>query len=168
VTPQEAARRGWPRPGVPDPQRDARRLWDWALCIKPTGEDPHPRSPFAAGPSTPCARRGCRSRASSGRRAFWKHDFEITDAVLDPRPDTETLVEIALGAPFATVLDLGTGSGCILLSLLAERPGATGLGTDISEAALRSRARERRAAGVATGGEFRRSDWFAGSRDAST
>jgi release factor glutamine methyltransferase len=77
-----------------------------------------------------------RSPASRGSRAFWKHEFRVSDAVLDPRPDTETLVEIALSEPFATVLDLGTGSGCILLSLLAERPGATGIGTDISEDAL--------------------------------
>ncbi len=71
-----------------------------------------------------------------GYRDFWKHRFIVTPDVLDPRPETEVLVEQALTQPFARLLDLGTGSGCILLSLLAERPGASGLGTDLSEPAL--------------------------------
>lgn len=72
-----------------------------------------------------------------GKRNFWKHEFIVSDAVLDPRPDTETLIEVALSLPpFKTVLDLGTGSGCILLSLLAERPNAVGVGTDVSPSAL--------------------------------
>ena len=71
-----------------------------------------------------------------GYRDFYKHRFTVSAAVLDPRPDTETLVEQALELPFATVLDLGTGSGCILLSLLADRPEAQGTGTDLSAAAL--------------------------------
>lgn len=71
-----------------------------------------------------------------GRRAFWKHEFRVTPDVLDPRPDTETLVEAALSVPFKDVLDLGTGSGCILISLLCDRPEAHGLGIDISPKAL--------------------------------
>ena len=71
-----------------------------------------------------------------GRRAFWKHDFRVTRDTLDPRPETETLIEAALAEPFASVLDLGTGTGAILISLLAERPGTRGIGTDISPAAL--------------------------------
>ena len=71
-----------------------------------------------------------------GYRDFYKHRFYVTADVLDPRPDTETLIEAALAVPFKRLLDLGTGSGCILLSLLAERPNATGVGTDLSDAAL--------------------------------
>jgi len=67
-----------------------------------------------------------------GKRAFFGREFVVTKDVLDPRPETETLVEMALSAPFAHVLDLGTGTGCILLSLLAERLDATGVGADIS------------------------------------
>lgn len=70
------------------------------------------------------------------RRSFWKHDFIVTPDVLDPRPETEILVEAALDGPVAQVLDLGTGSGAILLSVLSERPEATGLGVDLSDAAL--------------------------------
>lgn len=72
----------------------------------------------------------------TGRRAFWKHEFRVTRDTLDPRPETETLVEAALELPWRSVLDMGTGTGAILVSLLAARPGCMGTGTDISEAAL--------------------------------
>ena len=97
-----------------------------------------------------------------GHRAFWKHDFRVTRATLDPRPETELLVEVALEAPFERVLDLGTGTGCILLSLLRERAEATGLGVDLSPAALEVAAENAAALGVAARAEFAVSDWFSG------
>lgn len=96
----------------------------------------------------------------TGRRAFWMHDFIVTADVLDPRPDTETLVEHARARPFARLLDLGTGSGCILASLLHEMPDATGIGTDISDAALAVAARNLRLAGVEHRARLLRSDWL--------
>ncbi len=95
-----------------------------------------------------------------GRRAFWKHDFRVTRDTLDPRPDTETLVEAALKLRWNRVLDLGTGTGAILISLLADRPGATGLGTDLSEPAL-AVARDN-AARIGVAAAFQRADWFDG------
>jgi release factor glutamine methyltransferase len=75
-----------------------------------------------------------------GRKEFWSLDFEVTPAVLIPRPDTETLIEAALkhfaSKPPARILDLGTGSGCLLITLLSEWRDATGVGVDISPAAL--------------------------------
>lgn len=96
-----------------------------------------------------------------GYRDFWKYRFAVSEDVLDPRPDTETLVEAALAQPFGRVLDLGTGSGCILLSLLAERAQASGLGTDLSEAALNVARQNAGALGVQARAEFAISDWFA-------
>jgi release factor glutamine methyltransferase len=75
-----------------------------------------------------------------GTQAFWRHEFVVGPSVLIPRPETEVLVESSLGllagieAP--RVIDVGTGSGCIALSLAAERPDATVVATDISAAAL--------------------------------
>lgn len=75
-----------------------------------------------------------------GRREFWSLDFEVTPAVLIPRPDSETLVEAALkefgATPPARLIDLGTGTGCLIISLLTEWREATGVAVDISAAAL--------------------------------
>lgn len=75
-----------------------------------------------------------------GQREFWGLMFTVTPAVLDPRPDTETIVQAAVQEmavnPPATILDLGTGSGCLLIALLTEFPGARGTAVDISPEAL--------------------------------
>ncbi len=79
-----------------------------------------------------------------GRKEFWNLDLHISPAVLVPRPETETVVEAALDAVVGDalqseklrILDIGTGSGVLLLALLSELPNATGTGTDISTAAL--------------------------------
>jgi len=71
-----------------------------------------------------------------GFRAFYGRDFTITPDVLDPRPETETLIAQALSQHFDSFVDLGTGSGAIAVTLLAERPAAKGIATDISQAAL--------------------------------
>jgi release factor glutamine methyltransferase len=70
-----------------------------------------------------------------GRREFYGREFAVNADVLDPRPETEVLIEAALQEHAGKILDLGTGSGCILLTLLAETPGAIGVGTDVSAAA---------------------------------
>ena len=76
-----------------------------------------------------------------GKKGFWKDEFIVSKDVLDPRPDSETLIEAVLSKfPDKTeplrILDLGTGSGCLLLSLLGEYKNDTGVGIDISEKAL--------------------------------
>lgn len=95
----------------------------------------------------------------TGQRPFWRHSFTVTPDTLDPRPETETLVAAALTLPWRTVLDLGTGTGAILLSLLAERPGTRGLGVDLSPAALAVARGNAGRLGIAA--EFAGSDWFA-------
>lgn len=102
-----------------------------------------------------------------GHREFWSLDFRITPAVLDPRPDSETLIESALAnspnraAPLA-VLDLGTGSGCLLLAALSEYPNAVGLGVDASEKALAVAAENAERLGFAARAQFEHGDWGMG------
>jgi release factor glutamine methyltransferase len=95
-----------------------------------------------------------------GSTEFYGRRFRVTRDVLTPRSDTETLIDIALSARFERVLDLGTGSGCILATLLVEHPEATGFGTDVSEAALDVAAQNIAQLGLAERAELRTSDWF--------
>lgn len=95
-----------------------------------------------------------------GQREFYGRSFTVTPDVLDPRPDTELLVQAALSAPFDTVLDLGTGSGCILLTLLSENVCATGRGMDCSEAAILVARGNATSLGLNERCDFAISDWF--------
>jgi release factor glutamine methyltransferase len=106
-----------------------------------------------------------------GRKGFWKIMLNVTPDVLTPRPDTETVVEWVL-RDFPehaawSVVDLGVGSGAIILSILAERPAARGLGVDVSEEAL-AVARENAAnLGLAGRLALLRGDWTEGLTEAS-
>ncbi len=99
-----------------------------------------------------------------GRRGFWTLEFEVSADTLDPRPDTETLIEAVLtavedrGQP-RRVLDFGTGTGCILLALLSEMGHSTGLGIDFSPAALAVAVRNAEKLGLAPRAEFRLGNW---------
>ncbi|MDA5094597.1 peptide chain release factor N(5)-glutamine methyltransferase [Aliiroseovarius sp. KMU-50] len=95
-----------------------------------------------------------------GKRHFYGRDFIVTGDVLDPRPETEELVAAALQAPFERVLDLGTGSGCILLTLLAEQGGATGVGVDLSGDALSVARQNAGALGVSDRVNLCQGSWF--------
>ena len=104
-----------------------------------------------------------------GRRWFHGLEFEIDPSTLDPRPETETLVEGVLTrlrerafAEPVRILDLGAGSGAILIALLAALPTATGVGTDISPQALDVARRNASKHGVADRADFRNADWFVG------
>ncbi len=102
-----------------------------------------------------------------GRREFWGRDFQVGPQVLDPRADTETLIEATLAwakdrrEPLR-ILDFGTGSGAILLTLLAELPGSTGLGIDLSDAALAMAAANAAAFGLGDRVRFRQGSWGEG------
>jgi release factor glutamine methyltransferase len=132
--------------GVPAPEWDAERLlrhvlgWDRATVVASPGA--------CVGPDPERAFRGLVSERArrvplqhlTGSQAFWKHEFKVTRDVLVPRPETELLVETALellrGTERPVIVDVGTGSGCIALSLAGERPDAEVHASDISRPAL--------------------------------
>lgn len=98
-----------------------------------------------------------------GRREFWSLDFTVTNATLTPRPDTETLIEAVLdhGEDVKSVLDLGTGTGCIVLTLLSEWPKAQGTGVDMSTEALAVAQDNAKALGLGNRARFVVGDWNA-------
>lgn len=101
----------------------------------------------------------------TGSREFWSLGLRVTPDVLIPRPDSETLIEVALrlcARPPARILDLGTGSGALLLAALTEWPQATGLGVDASPAALAVAADNAVCTGLAARAVFQPGDWGAG------
>ena len=155
--------------GIPDAAADARHLLAHALGVSRDrliliGPDP---MPIEAQESLDrlLARRIAREPVAriTGQRLFWGRSFAVTPDVLDPRADTETLIATALeGAAPSRLLDLGTGSGAIALTLLAEWPQARAVATDISPAALAVAARNASALDVADRLELLLSDWFTG------
>ena len=158
--------------GAPDPARDARILARWALdlsAVEMAAEPQQGVSPEAqARFDRALAAREARRPVSQiiGGREFYGRWFAIDGNVLDPRPESETLVEAALAElpddrP-SRVLDLGVGSGCLLLSVLAERPFTTGVGVDQSLEALAVAEHNAEALGLSARVELRRGDWLQG------
>ncbi len=96
-----------------------------------------------------------------GEREFWGLRFRLNEATLEPRPDSETIVEAALAAcpgDGLRIADLGTGTGCLLVALLAERPASVGIGADLSERALAAARANAEAAAVGPRAVFVRAD----------
>ncbi|WP_425053694.1 peptide chain release factor N(5)-glutamine methyltransferase [Psychromarinibacter sp. S121] len=153
--------------GIDTPERDARALLAGAMGIprdRLSLELGQPLSESQKGIyGQMLAQRSSRKPVAKilGRRLFWDRWFEVTADTLDPRPETESLIALALEKPFANLLDLGTGTGCIAVTLLAERPGARGVATDVSKAALAVAGQNAAAHGVADRLSLQVSDWFA-------
>ena len=173
MTGTEALRAALPRlqaAGVEGAARDLRLLLAFATGIPPDRLTPVLADPL---PGAAAARfeaavtaRVARQPVSQivGGRLFWGRWFRVTPDVLDPRPETETLIAAALDGEFSRVLDLGTGSGAILITLLAERAGATGTGVDLSPKALSVAAANAAALSVAGRATFLQSDWLSAVR----
>lgn len=152
--------------GVPDPARDARVLLAHAASVDAARITLIAPEELAIDIEERfdqlIALRAIRVPVSHliGEREFYGRRFKVSGDVLDPRPETETLIEAALSEPFSRVLDLGVGSGCILVTLLAERPEATGVGVDFSEAACLQASANAVLQNVQSRCEVQQSDWF--------
>jgi release factor glutamine methyltransferase len=158
--------------GLPSPRLDAELLVAHALGIDRVGLYMDLDRPLAAGELAAIRELVARRRTAEpvayilGRREFYGRPFGVGRSVLVPRPETETLVELALGllpqdVP-ATILDVGIGSGCIALSVLAERPHVTAVGVDVSSAALEVAAENAARLGLSDRIELRRGDVYDG------
>ena len=169
LTGADALRAAVPRlreAGIDDAARDARALLAHAMGLTADRltlhlqDDlrPEAETRFAAY----IAARSTRQPVSQiiGERLFWGHSFHVSADVLDPRPETEILVQAALQQPFVKMLDLGTGSGAILLSCLKDMPAASGHGVDLSSAALAVARRNAERLDLVKRTKFAVSDWF--------
>jgi release factor glutamine methyltransferase len=157
--------------GVESPRREARLLLAHVLGLRSeeivSGKFSLQGAQFHSRFEAALARRAAREPLAyiTGRKEFWSLDFEVGPSVLIPRPESEIMVEEALkrfpdiNAPLR-VADLGTGSGCLLLAFLSERPEAQGLGVDISEEALVIARRNAADLGLDRRTQFLRNDWM--------
>lgn len=172
-----AARTRLQEAGVPGPVIDARLLVEAAADASRMDIVTDPYRPLSPAQEARLddylTRRIAREPVSHilGRKGFWKIMLSVNSDVLTPRPDTEVIVDMALKgseepAPLA-ILDLGVGSGAILLAILAERPNARGLGIDVSEEALAVARDNAASLGLAGRLALLRGDWTEGLADAS-
>jgi release factor glutamine methyltransferase len=162
--------------GIDGAADDARLLVQAAADCSKRDIVAEPGRPLTAGAAARLAAMLTRRRAREpvsrilGTRGFYGRDFIITPDVLDPRPETETLIDAALSIAACEgwttspirILDIGTGSGCLLVTLLAELPQATGLGTDVSAEALAVAETNARRHGVADRASWRQARSMAG------
>ena len=164
--------------GIAEPRREARLLLAAATGLSPAELVAEPKRPLdeaAAGRLAELARRRESREPLSrilGRREFWSLSFALGPETLDPRPDSETLIEAALAwrgprrgraeGPTLKILDLGTGTGCLLLALLSELPRAEGLGIDAQPGAVAVARANAETLGLGARARFRIGDWGQG------
>lgn len=158
--------------GLDEPRRRARWLVAAALGLSPLDVFAHPERSLDAAEQRRIAAMLMRMTAGEpltrilGRREFWGLEFVLSADTLDPRPETETVIEAVLARrPHRSrayrILDLGTGSGCLLLALLSEFPKASGIGIDLATGAAATARHNAEALGLLDRAGFFAGDWGA-------
>ncbi|HVB18599.1 MAG TPA: peptide chain release factor N(5)-glutamine methyltransferase [Stellaceae bacterium] len=156
--------------GFDESRREARRLVAAALGLSAAAVFAHPERALDAGEEARFAAALLRRRAYEplsrivGCREFWGLEFMLSADTLDPRPESETVVDAVLSLlPDRTrcyrFLDLGTGTGCLLLALLSECRAACGLGVDIASGAVATARRNAERLGLGDRAHFAVGDW---------
>ena len=162
-----------------EPRRRARRLVAAALGLSPVEVFAHPERRLSAAEQDRIAAMLARMATGEpltrilGHREFWGLEFALSADTLDPRPETETVIEAVLARrpdrwQAYRILDLGTGSGCLLLALLSEFPNSRGIGVDVAPGAAAAARHNAEALGLADRARFVAGDWgaaLAGSFD---
>jgi release factor glutamine methyltransferase len=157
--------------GIEDSRREARLILGLALGVEPAAVLGYPERPLDAVAAARFAslvrRREAREPFSrlAGKRGFWTLELALSPETLDPRPDSETLIRAVLDrfpreSPLS-VLDLGTGSGCLLLAVLSEYANASGTGVDRQAGAVEIARRNAAALGLAQRAQFVVDHWAA-------
>ena len=156
--------------GFDEPRRRARRIVGAALGLTPDAVFARPERPIGSDEASRIAALLGRVLAHEpvsrilGTREFWGLEFRLSQATLDPRPETETVIEAVLARrpdrsrPYR-LLDLGTGSGCLLLALLSEYRSAAGIGIDLAPGAAAAARGNAAALGLGGRAGFAVGDW---------
>jgi len=158
---------------IDDPRREARHLLAHVLETSVESVFAHPERSVDSGQAQrfqALIARRCRHEPLSrilGKREFWSLSFELSPATLDPRPDSETLIEAALElrpdqARALRILDLGTGSGCLIGALLSEYPKAQGTAVDLSADAVETARANLARLGFGARATCRQGEWDGG------
>jgi release factor glutamine methyltransferase len=156
--------------GIAEPRREARLILALALHIDPATVLGYPErwvDEAAQRRLDGFIARRVRHEPFSrlkGQREFWSLDFALSPETLDPRPDSEAVIEAVLAflpdrQARLRLLDFGTGTGCLLLALLTELPNATGLGIDLLPGAVETARLNAAALGLGARAQFRQGDW---------
>ncbi len=159
--------------GIEEPRLEARMLLSFAAGIEQSRIIGYPEDEIAANTATQLNSFAQRRKTGepiayiTGQKEFWSLNFKVTPDTLIPRPDSETLIEAVLGeipdrSASLRILDLGTGTGCLLLALLSELPNATGLGVDINPRACEIAEENAARIGLTSRVKIKTNDWMTG------